>query len=215
MLIKTELLPNDLKNKLPISLQITEEFDSELITDNILRYEIENWYERNILGINESIAINSMDYSGNNILNRIIENNDENIETDYSKIIDFIPEYGKNGLSYIIDPVDFLIFNIRNWFRLRRGVYVFDPNFGTKIYDYLKVLDMSQIKEMIYNELSELIDQLTTSFPNIYSGYIVKVKSINIIKNVSKNGIDVSYTLTAALSINDKEEVVLTNEFKL
>jgi hypothetical protein len=98
--------------------------------------------------------------------------------------------------------------------RTPRGALVFDPDFGTKIYSYLKSLSISQIREMLYIELNDFISDLISSYERLQN-ISVKIKNISIREITDETGIGVSYDVSVTLDINSEEEVVLTNEFKL
>jgi hypothetical protein len=209
MIVKTELLPKELKSKLPLSFQIIDEFDTNLLRDQLLKHEIENWYSNNILQNSLGIGVNAAQVEQVNI--SIGESSDTN---RVENILDFVPEKNKYSLSLITDPVDFIILNVRNFLRTPRGALVFDPSFGTKIYSYLKSLSITQIKEMLYIELNEFISDLISSYDKLQD-ISVKIKNISIQELTDETGVSVSYNIAVTLDINSEEEVVLTNEFKL
>jgi len=190
MLVKTKELPEYLYKKLPISLQLSDEFDSVLIKDKILRREIENY----ISGAPNSTKPQSPE-----------------------KILDITLEQHSKGLGQITDPVDFLIFNVRNFFSIKEGNYPFDPQFGTRIYEYVKVLDGAQLKQQIYNEIDEFLTNLITQ-NDLNLSYTID--EINITKKRGKELPEVIYEVSARLTIknletNQEEEIYIANEFKL
>ena len=191
MLVKTKDIPEYLYKKLPISLQISDEFDTVLIKDKILRREIENYF----LGAPDNTAQPQQS----------------------QKILDITLEQNTKGLGQITDPIDFLIFNTRNFFSIKEGNYPFDPQFGTRIYEYIKVLDGVELKQQIYNEIDDFLSNLITQ-NNLKLSYTID--EINIEKKRGSEIPDVIYTVSARLTIknletNQEEEIYIANEFKL
>ena len=211
MIVKTKLLPDDLRKKLPLSLQIMNEFDTKFIRDKLLKSEIERWYNTNVL--QNVLGANLLSEEGISLeLN--LNQKDANFINRTERILDFVPEKNKYNLSLIIEPVDFIILNIRNFLRIPRGSLIFDPDFGTNIYSYLKSLDITQIREMIYSELNEFISDLVSSYGSLQN-ISIKIKNVVVREIIDETGVGASYNVLVTLDMNSEEEVVLSNEFKL
>jgi len=147
MIVETKSLPKELIERLPIAFKISDKFDTRLITDPILKYEIEKFVE-----------YGAPDLEG--------EKEKEELEKLNRKIFEIVPElsYRKEGITVIEDEVDFIVLLIRNHLRIIKGGYIFDPEIGTRLYEYLKNLDIGSLRESLYSEINDLVRSAVSEF---------------------------------------------------
>jgi hypothetical protein len=196
MKVLTNQLPDELVEKLPVAFQISEEFDTELITDPVLRYEIERF-----------IKYGALD-----------SDTDSNLSSS-EKIYEIVPEvsYKKHGTTIIGDEEEFIVLLIRNHLRIPKGSYIFDPEVGTKIYEYLKYLDLGSIRESLYFELKELVNSAVHEF-NISKD--IEVENVYLVKEDKERSSDFKkykgavYSVYIELKIGN-EIVEISDEFEL
>jgi hypothetical protein len=198
MEVETSLLPEEILDRLPIAFRISEKFDTELITDPVLRYEIEKYV------------------TGNNLIG---EYSDNKGYSGKSVVYEIVPElsYKRAGITTIDNEEEFVVLLIRNHLRIPKGSYVFDPSVGTKIYEYLKYLDIVSIRESLYSELNELVQNIVSEFNLKSNVSIDDVKLIRVNKNTENEYVSYKgavYRVLINLRINN-EPVELSDEFEL
>jgi hypothetical protein len=214
MKVITSELPLDLRKQLPISLQLTESFDSSLISDSSLRLKIESY----LLSQSAAPFLNNQPQTNIPITSEYINTNQ--LHTSNNEIIlDFVPEISSQGLTQFTDYLDFIIFNLRNFIKTKKGINPFDPDFGTSIYEVLKTLDLNTAAQTVQNELNEFISQLKTIIPPNNSDYnSIKISSVKFKKIIDSDNtgdyVNVSYLLNITLETNN-EAVEISNELKL
>jgi len=209
-------LPDTLKKKLPISLQLTNEFDSSLILDPKLRLSIESYINsQNNLSLFSSRSSQNTPIESS-LYKAVGKYIDEQDGVDKDKVLDINFELTEYGLLYITDLVEFVVFNLRNFIRTRKGVLLFDPGYGSSIFDILKYLDTNtaatQIKREIEKFLSHLVQILNTKFK--INRLQLKTVSISETSTSNNSFAGVSYNIFISLIIND-EQLDITDELKL
>jgi len=82
-----------------------------------------------------------------------------------SGVYDFkstLSEFG--DFQEITNLTDLILEYIKNWLKIRKGQYPFDPTFGTAIYDVLHTKDTSYRKILLKNELKILKNLVRSEF---------------------------------------------------
>ena len=177
MIVYTNELPKELLDKLPISFKLSEKFDTRLLKDPLLRTEVEKYASTTVF------------------------QSQEITQTNINEILDFIPAKDKYGIKYVENEDEFIILNIRNFFRIMRGAYIFSPEIGTEIYEYVKYLDTPTVKESIYEEVSEFVTSLVSQF-NLKSD--VKILGIDFEHNNNTAPQSVEYRIKVYIQINNQ-----------
>jgi len=205
MIVETKSLPKELIERLPIAFKISEKFDTRLITDPILKYEIEKFIE----------------YGGGGLEEEENRNEKEKEKNYSSKILEIVPElsYRKEGITIIEDEVDFIVLLIRNHLRIIKGGYIFDPEIGTRLYEYLKNLDIGSLRESLHTEFTELINSAVSEFDLKKD---IKVKNVILRKLDTKEKVfnkeysdyrGAVYRIEIILNVND-ELIEVSDEFE-
>jgi len=146
MIIETKKLPISILNQLPLSIRIQDKIEVDSLPLN-LREIIYEYLNNTILKTNNSL----------------------------SNVHDISLACGEYDLKHITDIKEAVRNYITNFFRIRKGTYPFDPEFGTTLHEKLQTRNTSIVQLAINSEITDLISQIQDLF-----GVYVKVNKITI-----------------------------------
>ena len=211
MLINTNTLPPELKNKLPLTLRNQKTIDTKYIPDPILRQEIESYIEiQQLKQLDNTEILNS--YQNEQIQYNTSDKHFQNTNyRDYQQLLrqtlDIKPEKDIYGLKLITNEAEYILQQLKTFLSLGSFEIPFSPEVNFDITKYIFHIDNPYIKEELYNIINDFILILTTELSlNTNS---VKLISVNVQK--LEEDLFTTYLITVALEINNQQYTLNLN----
>ena len=190
MLIDLETLEEDKLNLIPFSIRIhAAKYDNNIIDTDKLPYEIA--YE---------------------LLKTKIDNIPVAPYVD-SSTVDITPELSVyTDFKNLVSKKEAIVEYIKNYFKVDKGDYPFDPTFGTDLKKHLNSLDTTTRQLLIGTEVDRLINSLSNSFElpinvtnmRLFNTNMINSSEINLELelNITERNITDNYTTTITHIIN-------------
>jgi hypothetical protein len=175
MIVKTSELPISILNQLPLSIRIQDEIEVDSLPLNL----------REII----------YEYLNNTIINT---------DDDLSSVYDISLTRGEYDLKHVTDIKEAIKNYIMNFFKIRKGTYPFDPEFGTTLYEKLQTKNTTIVQLAINSEITDLLSQLQDLF-----GVYIKVNKV-IIQNLEQYDHAI-VTISIELTVDTETTVINLN----
>jgi len=217
MIIETKELPAELLNKLPLTLRLSKQIDTNHIKDTNLKNEIENYIKIKQLEKNEyelQLLLDKQKSNENRILvnnHRYSNRNQENIMNihNYQKLlkqtIEIRPVKSLYSIYLITDPGEFIIEQIRTFLSTGTIHIPFSPEINFDIEKYVFHIDSPTIKEELYNIIDTFLDVLITETKVTKRN---EVKLIDIVLKKQNMKLYIEYIVNIILQIQNKERIL-------
>jgi phage baseplate assembly protein W len=112
--------------------------------------------------VRKQVEIDSLPLTLRQEILKYIQGSDDTVQ--YKKVYDVALAPGEDTFKNITTTKEAIKNFIINYFRIRRGTYPHDPEFGTNIHKYLETRNTSLIELAIRNEITDLISQIKKMF---------------------------------------------------
>ena len=119
----------------------------------------------------------------------------------YLRAFDLLPKISVYGdFETIPDVVNTISEYLKNFLIIRPGDYPFDPNFGSKLKEYLHTKDTSLRRHLVAQEVENIVGVIQADLGNR-----VKIERLDIIP--TSRGASTEFHVEIVVSINDDQKI--------